>query len=183
MRAFFSISLLCLILLPSGSGYLFFKTRQYQIRRQIRHQIRKGLPESELTLLKIPKTLEENPGTEFKRFHAGEFRYRGKMYDIVRKEVYPDTTYYWCVEDVQETRLMQVYEDLIRNTIAADSASKQHQEKNIRFCKSLFFEIRASGIGNFSGKNLPGFVSNTAQLLYRTIQPESPPPEIHTWSI
>src|SRR5512145_2319928 len=102
MRRISSISLL-FVLIFQGAGHFFvFKIQQHEIRREMKRRIKAGVPETELVLFKI---LDQKPDPAFQRVDAHEFRFDGKMYDIVRRESHGDTTWYYCLSDELETQL------------------------------------------------------------------------------
>ena len=171
-------SILLFLMLFQQAGYLvIFKARQYQIRKEIKHRIKAGVPENELILLKIPQALEKSRNPVFQRIHAREFRYDGKMYDIVRSQVNGDTTWYYCIADVQETRLFANLEELVNQNMHQNPEQKQQNEKLLRLLGAFYYnqssspyfvhfadEINAAGY-RFSVKTWAG-------------SPLNPPPEV-----
>lgn len=55
--------------------------------------------------------IQQNPFV-FKRIHNKEFRYKGRLYDIAREEQVGKTTWFYCVQDNQETELVSRLNDL-----------------------------------------------------------------------
>lgn len=100
--------LLSLVFMLQDSGaVLILKTRQQLHRQRMKEMIGVSLTDEGLSLVKIPQSLEEQPGALFVRTESWEFRYRGRMYDIVRQERHNDTTWYYCIYDVKETALVR----------------------------------------------------------------------------
>jgi len=133
-----SILLLLVLLAPVTGTYIIFKNRQYQVRKDIKRQIKRGVSESDLVLLKIPKEIEQNPNPSFKRIHSKEFRYNGEMYDIVLQEAKGDTTWYWCIWDKEETALFAKLDELFARAWGKDPVNQSNNEKLFSFLKNLF---------------------------------------------
>lgn len=93
-----------------------FKIQQYHIHNEMKNKIENAISESreDLILLKIPATIEKNNSLVFQRMHEWEFRYYGYMFDIVKKEIHNDTTWYYCIYDKEETQLMVNLDKLLR---------------------------------------------------------------------
>ena len=95
------------LLLPLLAFYCSLTLARWHIQEEVQAHIRTyGGEEKELQLLKIPKAVEFGANSTFVRMHAGEFRYEGKMYDVVKQEPHEEETWYWVYHDVKETLLM-----------------------------------------------------------------------------
>jgi hypothetical protein len=125
IKVFIGTLLILLLALNSSSYFIAFKILEFNIKKEIKTKIKKGVPESELILLKIPALLEEKSSKEFQMIHEKEFRYKGEMYDIVKKEKKNDTTYYYCIHDKEETRLFANLEALIINELNNPDKKKE----------------------------------------------------------
>ena len=62
-----------------------------------------------------------------------------KMYDVVRKMMYGDTVWYYCLEDEKETQLFVHLDELVRQELDQNSERKQQREKILVLLSSLFF--------------------------------------------
>jgi len=136
------ILLLLILGIPIAGTYFYFKQRQYEIRKSIKRQIKKGASEQDLILLKIPKKLEDEPNADFERIHSKEFRYKGEMYDIVRSKNYETETWYWCIWDKEETELFASLNILFQRAWNSDPAQKQAQTHLSNFFNSLFLPCK-----------------------------------------
>ncbi|HEX9656168.1 MAG TPA: hypothetical protein VGB89_04515 [Bacteroidota bacterium] len=115
--------------LSSYLVYLFgfvvaFHILQGDIRKDVKLQLKQTVPDVELVV--IPA--HENDTHEFQWMKENEFRYRGGLYDIVKTRVTTDTTYYYCINDLQEERLFENLGEEVRkhtqNNKAATSLVK-----------------------------------------------------------
>lgn len=110
LKRTFSILLLCLFAFNLAGFFFVFKVQQYRIRREIKQYIKQGVPENELALITV--TPENENQLDWK--HKKEFRYKGTMYDVVRKEIINKTTIiYHCVTDTQETVLFAHLDEMV----------------------------------------------------------------------
>lgn len=130
--------LLLLILLFQSAGYLIvFKVQQTLIRHEIKQQIKAGIPESEQVLLIISHATQQNREV-FQRIHSREFRYHGKMYDVIKREEKNGTTWFYCIGDEQETRLFARLDEQVRKEMQTPASEKQ-REKLQQWVNPLFF--------------------------------------------
>jgi hypothetical protein len=128
MRVLLAIFLLLLMLFQTASHFFVFKIHQYYIRKEIKAQIKAGVPKEALILLKIDKSLEAD---EFQRVEEDEIRYHGEMYDIVRQENHGDTTWYYCIWDEKESELFaQLDEQVDQQMNQNPEQQKQHELLN-----------------------------------------------------
>jgi len=139
MRNVIAIALL-LFTLFHAAGYLFvFEIQKYEIRREIKQQIKAGVPEAELVLLKISG---ESSTLPFQRIDEHEFRYGGNMYDIVREEARGDTIWYYCLADEKETQLFADLDELVKRDMNQNTARHQKIEKLLHLLGPCFFSSR-----------------------------------------
>lgn len=90
---------------------MLFRVQQYQIRRDIKRQIMRGIPDEALCAL----SLSEANASEFFWLEDDEFFYRGSMYDVVRKVALSETeAVYYCINDVLEEKLFAHLDLLVK---------------------------------------------------------------------
>jgi hypothetical protein len=173
MRRALSIALLFVMLFQTAGYFFVFKTQQHKIRREIKQQIKAGVPEAELVLFKI---LEGKPNPAFQRVEEHEFRHDGKMYDIVRQESHGDTTWYFCLADEKETRLFANLDELVKQDMAGNPQHRKQVDELLRLLGVLYFSHK---IADF-------FVCSNSQraatffcfsLKTWDFSPATPPPE------
>ncbi len=162
--------------IPVISTYSLFKIRQFSIQETIRKAIKQVIPDDELVLLRIPMTTEKNPGI-FERRHEREFKFKGKMYDVVRLEKHKGTTWYWCILDEEETTLEDSFQAL--NAELSDSSPDQNKNQEVLniFLNTLFFTVVDLDLTpSFRSINPYSFYwNNSYSTTDRT--PPSPPPQ------
>lgn len=175
MRRAGAILLLLFMLLQSGGYFFVFKLQQFEIRQDIKQQIKAGVPKEELTLLKIPKVWEEKPNSLFQPIHARELRYAGTMYDVVRQEAHADTTWYYCLSDEKETQLFANLEELVKKDMEQNPQRRERNEKLQRLLDSLFFNYN-NGITFVYATEAVKLTHPSFSLKTWTSQPLTPPP-------
>ncbi len=177
MRRIAAISLLVAICLPLAGTLTVFAYRRHQVKEAAKRQILAGLEYAELTLLRIPRSLEQRPNRTFRRFHAGEFRYQGIMYDIVRQEARGDTTWYWCITDDADTELHGKLEQQLEHLAGMDPVNQKSGKRLLLFWKGLYL------VSFLSAQHTPALVAGPPpSFLNRRLCPGyfhlyHPPPE------
>ncbi len=105
MRRIISIGLSVLFLYYTAGYFITFKAEQYLIKQIVKQRLKSQISDEELTCLVFNPSSIDFSQIEWLEKH--EFRYRGKMYDIVRQ--YVDNKgfiYYYCINDRQEEELI-----------------------------------------------------------------------------
>ena len=167
MRKFTSLILLVIILFVSNGYHLYFKYLQYQIQEEVKHEIKNGLNEKDLSLIIVStKNINKIKWTKKNK----EFSYKGEMYDVVKIKTENNKTYFYCLNDVKE-------KDLIANY----SHHNRHKNNILSILKKVLNSkyIQKSLILNSKHGNTDIHFSNFTQL-YKSVFSEilSPPPKI-----
>lgn len=111
MTRLYAIVLLSIFALDVTAVFFVFKVQQFQIRKEVKRQIKRGVPEEEL--FKITVTSENRHLLNWRKDH--EFQLDGQLFDVVRSEQPDeDTTLYFCISDQQETVLFANLDELLR---------------------------------------------------------------------
>lgn len=106
-------------------AYIIFKSVKSEIRSNIKHKIKAGVPESELAILKFSIAEVESGVAGIEWIENHEFRFEGKMYDIVRTSYEGTTIIYHCINDVQEEVLFAHLNSLVNQAASTDKNSQQ----------------------------------------------------------
>lgn len=168
-----AIALLFFILLQAAGFIVVLEIQKHGIRQEIKQQIKAGVPEAELVLWKFCEGKSE---PAFQRIDEHEFRYGGKMYDIVRQESHGDTTWYYCLADEKETQLFAQLEELVKRGMRQNPEQQQRLERLLSLFGLLFFGPGEDAVG--SDTNTEMAVSNYCfELKTWTTPPPTPPPE------
>ena len=108
-----------------GGVFIAYRFEQYSIRKEIKKQIKEGVPQNELTTILCTKKNE----SEIIWQNEKEFLFHGNLYDVVRKEILANgDTRYECINDKQETELFVSLDKKVGKQLDArhkgDSAAK-----------------------------------------------------------
>jgi hypothetical protein len=177
MRSVVAIALFLSMLFQAAGHFFVFKILQHETRRQIKQQIKAGVPKAELVLLEIPKDLEEKNNAVFQRIHERELRYNGCMYDIVRQENHGDTTWYSCLSDEKETQLFANLDELVKQDMAGNPQHRRQADELLRLLSVLYFNQKTEAFLIFlnAQKATPFFPFS---LKTWDFSPATPPPEV-----
>lgn len=107
---------LSMILLVISHGILqfgMFELFQSKHRAEAVHLINKGIPDQHQVIFSFGLSDYENylAGIEWK--NENEFRYKDKMFDIIKTEVNEDSVYLYCYYDSIDTDLFSVLDKLL----------------------------------------------------------------------
>lgn len=115
------------IFLFNTAGYVIaFKVLQYKIRKEVKHEIKRQLPSSELSVIEVSKKQLQDIIWEKEN---EEFYYKGNMYDIVRSDESVTSVTYYCINDKQEEALFENLDEYIDNNIASQKSTKSSSSK------------------------------------------------------
>lgn len=176
MKIFIPV-LLFFMVIQSFGHLLVFKVQQSQVRREIKQQIKAGVAEKDLVLLKIPKAFEENSNSVFQRIHSKEFRYKGNMYDIIRQRDHGDTTWYYCIADVKESGLFASLESRIRFEMTHNAERKEQSEQVLRLLTGFYCNDFDNTDAVYFKNELPFTYYNFTVKTWHPL-PITPPPQV-----
>lgn len=88
-----------------GAGFVY-NLWLYNIKKEVKEGLKATFGEEEAVVIKVPASWEEDPPENFEWHEEHEFRYRGQMYDIIRKEYHGDQVWYYSYWDKAETELL-----------------------------------------------------------------------------
>ncbi|MEN9702253.1 MAG: hypothetical protein RIR55_1595 [Bacteroidota bacterium] len=106
-----------------------------------------------------------------------EFELAGNMYDVVKKEVINHQTIYYCINDKNETGLIQVYNHWMQNE-NSNTQGKQGVKSILKFTQIEcdFPTQKVAMKKSYCAENK--LVVNDCDTLYRSLLVEGPPPKI-----
>ncbi|MBL7941448.1 MAG: hypothetical protein JNM00_01695 [Flavobacteriales bacterium] len=161
--------LICISLL----GYFpVFQVLRFRARQEIKFLIKSGIPDQDL------RKFEFNSDEQIEWIKEGkEFKYGNQLFDVVRQEEKPGAIVYWCLNDVQETKLFAQL-----NALAKRNLEDEHTPLGNAYCllmnllRHLCQPDQAVEILFVSGNHIHAFqysfVINSSET-----RPESPPPQ------
>jgi hypothetical protein len=156
-------------------GLVLFKLQQARVRREIKQQIKSGIPVAQLHLFIL--TEDEYRQLDWERREI-EFRHQGRMYDVVCRQYSDQRLLLYCVEDTEEALLFAGLDEMIRRKMEEEAGTASKSPAKLFKLLSYFF----SGYGNYQlvstmQKSLFG------ELFYHYIPPNlkvlTPPPDTY----
>ncbi|MBK7184280.1 MAG: hypothetical protein IPM77_18005 [Crocinitomicaceae bacterium] len=134
MKKILAFALLGLFLYQFAGIFVLYRFEQQAIRKEIKKQIKEGVPESELHVLNIDKSNYK----ELIWHNHKEFMFHGTMYDIVQKTITGNySVTFQCVNDRQETELFASLNEQVDRTM-----DSKHQGKHpIKLLMLTFFDV------------------------------------------
>lgn len=142
-RQILSIVLLLAFAAPATVSYFYLRSRQRDVRREVKRMMLTGMEESELVRLSFSKEEAENLEWE----HASEFEWNHQMYDVVRSSTQNDSVYYVCYEDDAESELKRKLATLLIDIHKNDPSQKDQLLLTRDFYSSLFSEDISIQVG------------------------------------
>jgi len=106
-----------------------YKGMEYQAKRDIKKQIKKGLEDSDMVLLSL-EHIASSKTFEWKK-EGEEFVFEGQMYDIVKSK----NGMAYCINDRQEQRLFANIDQLLKQYFASSKEKRQ----GLQHIASIFF--------------------------------------------
>ncbi|MBC7883994.1 MAG: hypothetical protein H7X99_00865 [Saprospiraceae bacterium] len=106
MRSFYSLSLLLLFIVNTIGGICILRFHHHHIKEYIESILRNGNLQIHLTEIVISDNESDQLIWLKENF---EFRYKGKMYDVICTEHKKDTTIYFCLNDKTEEGLIREF--------------------------------------------------------------------------
>ncbi|MCK9399166.1 MAG: hypothetical protein M0Q51_04100 [Bacteroidales bacterium] len=175
MKKSIAILLLVSLTAPFVGTYVFLQYNKNKIKNEIAAMIFIGIDKKDLVQLKFTK---EEAETNLNWKHAGEFEYKGQMYDIVEKNRKGDTTFYNCYKDHKETRLKSRIARLASRAMGQDPCQKSQTEKIMNFFKTVY----RSDVFNWKPYSSQATILNFSFCIFHysslSLSPPAPPPKM-----
>lgn len=128
--------LLTLIVCFNTVGYFFvFKAKELQIKSEVKKLIKESVPETQLIRIR----LTQGNKFDFIWIHEKEFRYKGSMYDIVKRTaVSAGVTDYYCIQDDKETGLFRNLNTFVKGMMNGNNQTAKVNNLFSLFLSGLF---------------------------------------------
>jgi hypothetical protein len=137
--------------------------------------IKNGVPENN-RLMFFADDLEADH-SNLTWIHEKEFRYRGEMYDILKREYHDGKLVYVCIHDVKESGLFRNLDELVDRQMQHHSPLRTQTRQLISFFQCLCVE-KPIGLVFFPEEaERIGIPYSLTICLFQAL-PETPPPEL-----
>lgn len=164
MRRLLSIFLISALLFNIFGYFFTFRIIQKGYKKQFRKHISSNANEENTEILVISDAVIQQRNSPFKWMEEDEFRYYGKMYDIVKSEKKGDQNIFYCVNDKNEEKLMARFENYL----------KHHTDSNLPFQQKshhLLSQIIKQAVCDLkTTQNIPGDINEILSVYFFSIQ-------------
>ena len=109
--------------------------RQHEFRRVAEAQRRAGLPDA--ALVRVAVARHAKPAA-LVWHEAGEFSYRGRLFDVVRQHPRADSTVYLCWPDRGEEHLLAKLTEHVREFAHPDAGTRKSAQKVLDYLAKLY---------------------------------------------
>jgi len=137
MKKLFSWLMLALFLYTTVGYYPIYLSNKSQVKREIKQRIIKSVPENELTVFSFTEKEYKN----LTWVEKNEFRFKGSMYDVVRKGT--DTKgniVIYVIDDEKEKKLFVNLEELTQQN-SSDSPVGKNGQKLLKLFSSIYLPV------------------------------------------
>lgn len=142
IRVGISLAIVFIMVFAFSGYYASFKWRQYHVRKEIKHLIKVGAPDS-LHYDFYLDEIEKDP-TQMTWIHSMEFRYRGEMYDIISRSQEGERTLLHCIHDVKESGLFAELDRMVHIQLNGDPKEHNGKQQWAKFYNSLYWASKCS---------------------------------------
>lgn len=174
MKKIAIFSLLAIFLFNSVGYFIVFKVAQLEARKEIKTKIKLGLPDNELTAIEFNKNdltnihwVKENK----------EFYYKGKLYDVVKKDEKNSTIVFYCIDDKQEHALFASLNEHVDKYISSQDSRKNSSSKKLNNHVVKIYYSNSFGFNFSTHSNSLSYSIFTKNYLSEFPETNSPPPE------
>lgn len=169
MKRFFALLFLFLYVYNLVGYLAVFSFLQYRIHGEVKRMLKASVPASELILFAFHTAKLENGEYPLQWLKKNEFRYRGGMFDIVTSRVNRDSTYFMCINDIQEERLFKNIGNHVQRHM-----NDSNDQKNLDAFKDILKMSYTSRVVSFGALLLMGTVAGYPSTPYDSIKPDVP---------
>lgn len=121
---------------------IMLQVQQQLVRSEVKQKLKLDVDEEELFTFIIPNDLQQAKSSGFIWVRPKkEFRYKGGMYDVIRKKQHAETTEYMCISDTKEAEIFTQLDDLVAQGVSTNPKQKQQRTCCYQVLKSLYFQI------------------------------------------
>ncbi|MES2139220.1 MAG: hypothetical protein V4511_05900 [Bacteroidota bacterium] len=175
MKKIAVIFFLCVFLFNTMGYFIAFKAVHYQIKKEIKAEIKRKVNPAELTVIVINR----QQINQIDWYETGKEMYHdGKLYDIVRNTENDTSIIYYCINDKQEEELFAHLDEHINAHIAANKPLKNKSTKKLADnIVKLYFSNKSSHSFNSYTHITEQFPGACFTYLSPTLKINPPPPE------
>ncbi|MEI6123867.1 MAG: hypothetical protein WCQ95_09565 [Bacteroidota bacterium] len=125
MRKLLSILLVSSILFNTCGYYFTFVIIKQGFRHDFRHHLNFAATKNDRVQLAITDAEIKAVHSQFRWMEQDEFRYKGKMYDVINSQKHGDTNLFVCLNDKKEEAMLAKYEGFVKHHIDSNLPYRQ----------------------------------------------------------
>jgi len=137
MRRLLSILLVSAFLFNGFGYYLTYRIIEKGYKKHFRQHIKFNSTTENTEVLVISDTEIQSKNSPFKWMEEDEFRYHGKMYDIIKSEKQGNNNIFYCVNDKNEELLLSRFENYLKHH---EDTNTPYQQKSHRILVQIIKE-------------------------------------------
>lgn len=133
---FIQVSAVCLALIVLSAALaptLWYQGVSQQVKSEMKHRLKEGVPVSSLVLFEMPLTEFGKDNAERRWEHAGEFVVNGRFYDVVYRDTCGTMIQLLCIADTAETVLFANLSRAVSGTMAGLAADESSPPVKVFF--------------------------------------------------
>jgi hypothetical protein len=166
--------IICLVL-PVLCSIMVLQWQRDQIYQKIKSERIAWASPDEMICLKFSSS--DTPQISGKK-SSQTIEYLGDSYHIVQTETVGDTTFFWCLSELNTINLTEAYEDLLARELGRSSQRQKQKSLLFNYFQSLYFEIIAIELyESFAYLEGDEFHENTLAYAQPFSSPPAPPPK------
>ncbi|MCB2222467.1 MAG: hypothetical protein KQI35_18940 [Bacteroidetes bacterium] len=115
--------------------YVYLHLEKEKVRKEVKREILSGLNKSKLVKFKLS---ELKAHRQLTWINSREFKYKGRMYDIVQTTSAENTLIYWCWPDDDESQIEDQINFLMSRVLAHEQQEKENHQPLTKIFKLVF---------------------------------------------
>lgn len=136
MRQVLSIFFVLYLFVISWLPNIIFKYQQSIVRKEIKKQIKNGVPENQRVTFYLDEL--ESDKTNRKWMHQNEFKYKGEMYDVLKRDTCNGRLILICLHDVKESGLFSKLDESVKKEMGNNKPFNNNKKLLSSFFNSLY---------------------------------------------
>lgn len=135
MRKLISILFLLFFFWGIIGFFIHIEIKHSAIKKEIKTALKQSVPIDNLIVFKFDKKEFDN----LTWIKNNEFKFEGKLYDVVNKRIDQNTILVECISDTMEDALFQNLEELVNDDLYHNNHSKKSNSSFVKLLKMPYF--------------------------------------------
>ncbi len=153
--------------------FIVFRVRQLELKREVWMYLQLNKKDKHLTHFQFPAQNGTVLNDKFEWEEENEFRFEGRMYDVIELKVHRDKVILTCVEDKKENDLLNTFEKIHKT----QSHGKNKSVAVAQFLDILYLSSEPAHVSSPSFTRLTNIHRYQSPLFDRIREILTPPPK------